>query len=74
LLEGETEGIEVTDYDLDSISVESDNSGPTKWPLDSSSSNPSPSVVRRNSSLSPIYRVIIARSFYINCFLLFVNN
>ena len=53
LLEGETEGIEIADYDLDSITVESDNSGPTKWPLDSSSSsNPSPSVVRRNSSLS----------------------
>ena len=50
LLEGETEGIEITDYDLDSITVgvESDNRGPTNWPLDSSSSsNPSPSVVRR---------------------------
>ena len=47
LLEGETGGIEINDYDLDSITLESDNSGPTKWPLDSSSSNPSPSVVRR---------------------------
>ena len=47
LLEGETEGIEITDYDLDSITVESDNRGPTNWPLVSSSSNPSPSVVRR---------------------------
>ena len=40
LLEGETEGIEITDYDLDSITLESDNIGPI-------SSNPSPSVVRR---------------------------
>ena len=40
MLEGETEGIEITDYDLDSITLESDNIGPI-------SSNPSPSVVRR---------------------------